>query len=111
MKPNRKTARHDEQSLAMRVSTNTVIANLLLAAGKLAAGLIAHSSAMVSDAVHSASDVLSTFVVMLGIRMAAKPADAHHPYGHERMECVVSVVLAVLLGLTAWASAWTLCAG
>lgn len=100
MKPNRKTARHDEQSLAMRVSTNTVIANLLLAAGKLAAGLIAHSSAMVSDAVHSASDVLSTFVVMLGIRMAAKPADAHHPYGHERMECVVSVVLAVLLGLT-----------
>lgn len=100
MKQNKTRARSAEQTLAMRVSTNTVIANVALAAGKLAAGLIAHSSAMVSDAVHSASDVLSTFVVMLGIRMAAKPADAHHPYGHERMECVVSVVLALLLGLT-----------
>ncbi|MCI2046368.1 MAG: cation diffusion facilitator family transporter [Faecalibacterium sp.] len=94
-----KTARTEGEALAMRVSTNTVILNCILAGGKLAAGIVAHSGAMISDAVHSASDVLSTFVVMLGIHMAAKPADEGHQYGHDRIECVVGAVLGVMLGL------------
>lgn len=84
----------------MRVSIVTVIVNLLLAAGKLIVGIIAHSGAMISDAVHSASDVFSTFVVMIGIVMSHKQSDEGHPYGHERLECVVSILLALLLGLT-----------
>ena len=82
---------------AMTVSWVSIIVNLVLAAGKLAAGLIASSSAMVSDAVHSASDVFSTVVVMIGIRISGKEQDRDHPYGHERMECAAAGILAVAL--------------
>lgn len=88
------------KSLAMRVSAQTLIGNIILSVGKLAAGIIAHSGAMVSDAVHSASDAVSTIIVMLGLRISEKEADQAHPYGHERFECVCSAVLAVLLLFT-----------
>ncbi|MCM1220422.1 MAG: cation diffusion facilitator family transporter, partial [Lachnospiraceae bacterium] len=65
----------------------------------LAAGLAGRSGAMVSDAVHSASDVFSTVVVVIGVKMAGKKADHEHPYGHERMECVAAMILAMLLAL------------
>jgi cation diffusion facilitator family transporter len=55
---------------------------------------------MISDAVHSASDVFSTFIVIIGVSVAEKKSDKEHPYGHERMECVASVVLAVILAIT-----------
>ena len=67
---------------------------------KLAAGIIAQSGAMISDAIHSASDVFSTIVVMVGVKMSSKAADKEHPYGHERMECVAAVVLAAVLMFT-----------
>jgi len=86
--------------LAMRVSWVSVVVNVVLALLKLLAGLFAKSSAMVSDAVHSASDVFSTFVVMIGVSISAKQSDEDHPYGHERLECVASIVLAVLLCVT-----------
>ena len=82
---------------ALRISTVSVVVNLLLSAGKLAAGMIAHSSAMVSDAIHSASDVFSTFIVMIGVGISGKAPDEDHPYGHERMECVAAIVLAGVL--------------
>ncbi len=88
------------KQIAMRVSIVSVAVNMLLSVLKLAAGLIAHSGAMVSDAVHSASDVFSTFVVMIGVHMASKEADEEHPYGHERMECVAGIVLAAVLFAT-----------
>lgn len=86
--------------VANRVAWVTIILNVVLALGKLLAGILAHSSAMISDAVHSASDIFSTFVVMIGIRLAAKSRDKEHPYGHERMECVAAIVLAVVLLIT-----------
>ena len=79
---------------ALRVSYITMGINLLLSVLKLAAGLIAHSGAMVSDAVHSASDVFSTVIVIIGMRAAGKESDKEHPYGHERLECVAAIVLA-----------------
>lgn len=88
------------EKTAMRVSFVTIAVNLLLSVFKLAAGLIAHSGAMLSDAVHSASDVFSTFIVIAGIRIAGKKSDKEHPYGHERMECVAAIVLATLLCVT-----------
>ena len=82
---------------AMKVSGVSIIINLLLSAGKLAAGLIAHSGAMVSDAVHSASDVFSTIIVMIGVGLSGRDADSDHPFGHERLECVAAIVLAAAL--------------
>lgn len=88
------------QKTANKVSIVTIIGNLLLSAIKLLAGIFAHSTAMISDAVHSASDVFSTFVVIIGIKFASKEPDKEHPYGHERMECVAAIVLAVILLIT-----------
>lgn len=88
------------EQTAMHVSKVSILVNVLLSAGKLAAGILASSGAMISDAVHSASDVFSTIIVMIGIRISGKEADSRHPYGHERMECVAAVLLAVVLALT-----------
>lgn len=90
----------NEEQIAMRVSLISIVVNAVLSAGKLLAGIVAHSGAMISDAVHSASDVFSTIVVMIGVHLAAKKSDEDHPYGHERMECVAAIVLAVVLAIT-----------
>lgn len=95
-----KAAEADFQKIANKVSVITIIGNVALAVIKLLAGLIAHSSAMISDAIHSASDVFSTFVVIIGIKMASKKPDKDHPYGHERLECVAAILLAVVLFMT-----------
>lgn len=88
------------KSLAVKVSINTIIVNIFLTAFKLIAGFTSHSSAMISDAIHSASDVLSTIVVIIGVRMSEKQSDSDHQYGHERLECVAAIILAVMLGIT-----------
>ena len=62
--------------------------------------IIAHSGAMVSDAVHSASDVFSSIIVIIGVKLSAREADKEHPYGHERFECVAAIILAVVLLVT-----------
>lgn len=90
----------DPQSLAMKVSIVSILVNTALSLLKLLAGIFARSGAMISDAVHSASDVFSTFVVIAGVKMAGKQPDKEHPYGHERMECVASVILSVVLAGT-----------
>lgn len=97
----------NETRLAMRVSVISVIVNLVLSAFKLLAGIFAHSGAMISDAVHSASDVFSTFIVMIGVTISGKQADEEHPYGHERMECVAAIVLAVILFATGLGIGWS----
>lgn len=89
-----------EEQTAMRVSRNSILVNLLLSLSKFIAGIIGHSSAMISDAVHSASDVFSTVVVMIGVKIANRESDQNHPYGHERLESVASLLLAVFLAVT-----------
>lgn len=86
--------------VANRVSFITIAENAVLTIFKLLAGMIAHSNAMISDAIHSASDVFSTIVVIIGVRLAAKDSDKEHPYGHERLECVAAIVLAMVLFFT-----------
>lgn len=88
------------QRVANKVSFVTIIGNILLSVMKLIAGFVAHSNAMISDAIHSASDVFSTFVVIIGIKLASKKADKEHPYGHERLECVAAIVLSMVLFIT-----------
>ncbi len=89
-----------ETAAAIKVSVVSIIVNIALSVMKLIAGIIAGSGAMISDAVHSASDVFSTFVVIAGVKLAGKKPDKEHPYGHERMECVAAVLLAVVLAGT-----------
>ena len=88
------------ETTAVRVSLVSIGGNALLSVFKLLAGILAHSGAMVSDAVHSASDVLSSVIVIVGVRLSAREADREHPYGHERFECVAAIVLAVILLVT-----------
>jgi len=83
-----------------KVAFITIFVNILLSIFKLIAGILAKSGAMISDAIHSASDVFSTFIVMIGIKVANKQADDKHPYGHERIECVAAILLAVVLVAT-----------
>ena len=92
---------------AMKVSTVSIVVNVLLSLFKLLAGVIAHSGAMISDAIHSASDVFSTIIVMVGIHMAGRKSDKEHPYGHERMECVAAIVLATVLAVTGLGIGWS----
>ena len=85
---------------ATKITLNTIVVNLILSLIKLITGIYAHSNAMISDAVHSASDVFSSFVVLIGIHFSQKESDRNHPYGHERFECVAAIILAVVLAVT-----------
>ena len=85
---------------AVKVSMVSIIGNAVLSLLKFLAGIIAHSGAMVSDAVHSASDVFSSIIVIIGVKLSAREADKEHPYGHERFECVAAIILAVVLLVT-----------
>ena len=93
-----RTAGHKDT--AMHVSKVSIAVNVVLTCGKLAAGILGRSHAMISDAVHSASDVFSTLIVMAGVSMSAKQSDKEHPYGHERLECVAALFLAFILCAT-----------
>ena len=93
----RQKRKETDGKTAMRVSSVSIGVNLGLSLLKLLAGIIGHSGAMLSDAVHSASDVLSTLVVIAGVKLSEKKSDPHHPYGHERMECVAAILLAAFL--------------
>ena len=99
-KPKVITDEAEIKKLVKQVSTVGIGVNILLVLFKLLAGVIANSGAMISDAVHSASDVLATFLALLGVNMAQKGPDKEHPYGHERQECVISILLAGVLLIT-----------
>lgn len=87
----------DESAIIRRISLVGIAGNVALSAFKLFAGIAGRSGAMVSDAVHSLSDVFATFIAFLGVRLSQKAADKVHPYGHERMECVASLMLGAIL--------------
>jgi len=90
----------DKSKTIVKVSIVSIVINIALTVFKLFAGVFSNSGAMVSDAVHSASDVLSTVIVIVGAKMSQKDSDKEHPYGHERMECVAAVILAAILFFT-----------
>lgn len=87
------------EQVIYRVSRVSIASNALLSALKLAAGIVGHSAAMVSDACHSASDVLGTLIVIIGAHFSGKKPDKDHPYGHERLECVASLLLSDILAV------------
>ncbi len=90
-------SRQNPQIIVNRVTSIGIIGNVILSLFKFLAGIFGHSSAMVSDAIHSLSDVLATFIAWLGIKLSMQAPDREHPYGHERLECVASLLLGAIL--------------
>lgn len=89
------------ETAVIRVSVLNIFGNIFLSVIKFIAGFLASSGAMISDAINSLSDVLSSIVVIVGVKFSAQKSDRQHPYGHERFECVTAIVLACVLLLTA----------
>ncbi|MCK5813859.1 MAG: cation transporter [Cocleimonas sp.] len=86
--------RYDE---TRKVTLIGLVVNILLSAVQLLGGVMAHSQALIADGVHTLSDLASDFVVLFAAKLASKDADEDHPYGHERIETVATVVLGMVL--------------
>lgn len=95
-----KAAPLNEAAVIRNLSLVSVLGNAVLSGFKLFAGITGHSSAMISDAVHSFSDVLTTLIAWVGVKISKKDSDAEHPYGHERLESIASLLLGLVLLLT-----------
>lgn len=80
-----------------KITIACIIGNIVLSALKLAAGIIGGSKAMIADSLHSASDIVATSVVLVGIKIAQKPADSEHPYGHGKVEPIAAAFVGVTL--------------
>ena len=91
----------DELRSVRRVTLGGMVVNVALSAFKAAAGWLAGSQALLADAVHSVSDLVTDFAVLLGVRYWTAPADEEHPYGHGKMQAVVAALIALALAAVA----------
>ena len=87
----------NEAAIIRNLSLVSVIGNAILSGFKMFAGIVGSSGAMISDAIHSFSDVLTTLIAWIGVKVSRWDADHSHPYGHERLECAASLVLGIVL--------------
>ncbi|MGG0740655.1 cation diffusion facilitator family transporter [Niallia taxi] len=85
------------EQLAKKVAWISVISNILLTIGKLIIGWAANSDAVFADGIHSAADVFASVIVLFVIKIANKPADLEHPYGHGKAEVIVSGIVGIVL--------------
>jgi cation diffusion facilitator family transporter len=83
-----------------------LVVNLALTAGKLAAGLIGHSQAVIADAIHSLSDIVTDIALIFGVRYWSAPADERHPHGHRRFETLITVFIGLMVAAAAVGIAW-----
>ena len=94
------------EQIAMKASIVTIACDIFLTIFKMAVGIIGGFTAVVADAVHSLADMLTTIIVMIGVKMANRKADKDHPYGHERFECVAAIILSIILFFTGAGIGW-----
>ncbi|MCK4557866.1 MAG: cation diffusion facilitator family transporter, partial [Candidatus Aminicenantes bacterium] len=88
----------DERQIKIRkVTLWGILLNIFLMALKIASGILIKSSALIADGVHSLSDLVTDFVVLVGIRLSSRPADKTHPYGHGKMETIACLMIALAL--------------
>lgn len=91
--------KNTQRYLATRkVTLVGAIVNIVLAIAQLAGGLLAQSQALIADGFHTLSDLITDFVVLIAARIASKDADEDHPYGHERIETIATIILGMALG-------------
>lgn len=91
----------ERYAAARRVTLVGAVVNLLLATAKVFFGVIGHSQSLIADGIHSLSDLVSDGMVLVAAKHGSRDADESHPYGHGRIETVVTVALGVLLFLAA----------
>ena len=94
---------HREKQI-IRVSFIGIITNIFLAGFKFVVGFLAHSVAIMADALNNASDVMSSVITIIGTKLASRPADKQHPYGHGRVEYITAEVISAIVlyaGITA----------
>jgi cation diffusion facilitator family transporter len=82
---------------ALRLSIATLGINAVLAGVKITAGVLGNSYVLIADGIESSADILASFVVWSGLRLATRPADANHPYGHGKAEAVASAIVSLSL--------------
>lgn len=87
----------DESAAIRKMSFVSVAGNAVLSGFKFFAGVTGNSGAMISDSIHSFSDVITTLIAWIGVKASKKEADAAHPYGHEQIECIASLLLGIVL--------------
>ncbi|MGG1399913.1 cation diffusion facilitator family transporter [Bacillus salipaludis] len=87
--------------LAKKIAWISVVSNIVLTLGKIFIGWLGHSDAVFADGIHSAADVFASVIVLLVIKIANKPADKEHPYGHGKAEVIVSEIIGILLFVVA----------
>lgn len=97
MKPEKETV-----SAVRRVTYAGMVVNVLVAVLKGVGGFVFASQALIADAVHSVSDLVTDVAVIVGVRYWAAPADDEHPYGHGKIEALVTLFIAVALVAVAW---------
>src|ERR1700721_2759444 len=90
----------------MRSPLLGILVNLGLSVTKTSAGLVGHSFALVADGLESGADVLSGLVVFFGLKIAVKPPDSDHPYGHGKAEPIAALCVGLSLVAAAVASWW-----
>ena len=88
--------------MVRRVTFAGILVNVAIAAAKTVAGVMSSSQALVADAVHSASDLVTDLVVVFSVRYWVAPADDDHPYGHGKIEALVTLVISAALVFAAW---------
>jgi cation diffusion facilitator family transporter len=91
---------------AEQVVNTGLFCNVFLAAGKLAAGILGHSQALLADGVNSTSDVVYYIVIRAFVRLSGKPADKEHPYGHHQFESIAALVVGAFVVTTGIAIFW-----
>lgn len=90
----------NESEIIKKLSLVSIIGNVVLTVFKMFAGVAGHSGALISDAIHSLSDIFTTVIAWIGVKVSKQEADQKHQYGHERLECVASLVLGLVLMAT-----------
>lgn len=91
----------DREKKAARVTWVGFFTNLILSAAKIVAGVVGRSSAMVADGIHSLSDFVTDFIVIIFIKISAKNEDSDHPYGHGKFETFATMLISFALFIVA----------
>ncbi|MDH3346293.1 MAG: cation diffusion facilitator family transporter [Kiritimatiellaceae bacterium] len=97
---------HTLSKQARRITIIGLVVNVLLSALKFSVGIVGHSHAVVADAVHSLSDMGTDLLILIGIKLWSAPADERHPYGHQRIETVITIGISLLLAGVALGLGW-----
>ena len=87
---------------AIKTTYFSILTNFLLALVKWLAGYFGNSHALIADAIESTADIFSSFLVLLGLKYSKRPADETHPYGHGRIEPLVTFIVVIFLIISAF---------